>query len=372
MKKSFKRSLSALAAGILALNCTSALGMAVNAEDEAIVNDESGLIYQGYSDHAEIIGVWETHETFDVPEQIKMGIWTLPVTAIAANAFDGQEELESITIPESITSIGEKAFQGCSSLTTIDLPDSLRYLSHDAFDGAACTYTWEDDNVYNVVTYVDDWALYAKEGAWDIIIREGTRGIAQYAFYSICSTLEDVMFPKDGGLEIINEGAFYNDSTNRKFHNLTLSHEGLKYIDAKAFYGCNGMGSFTVPPSVVSIGQQAFLMDNLHLINIMNDDCEIYDADDTITSGATIRGNAGSAGEAYALKYDHPFEILYRYKDPSSINPDINLDGEIDAVDAAYILLYAAESGAGTVSSFEEFWYKHFGTDDENAVEPIE
>lgn len=371
MLKSMKRNLAAFSAGLMALSCVSTMGLNVLADIENHVQYQAddGLVYNSYSDHAEVVGVWKVQETYVVPEQLTIGTYTFPVTVIADNAFSGQDEMTEIKLPEGLTSIGEKAFQGCSNLTTIDLPDSLRYLSHDAFDGAACTYTYEDDNVFNAITYVDGWALYATEGAWEITIHEGTRGIAQYAFYGVCSTLEWVMFPKDGNLEIINEGAFYNDSTNQKLTNITLPYEGLKYIDAKAFYGLGGVGACTIPASVVSVGQQAFLMDNMHLINIMNNDCEIYDADDTITPGATIRGYADSAAEAYALKYDHPFELLYQYKDPSLLNPDINFDGVIDATDASYILLYSAESGAGLVSSFEEFWYKYFAVDE---VEPTD
>ena len=45
----------------------------------------------------------------------------LPVTGIAARAFDGCNEVMTITIPKSVTVIGEEAFAGCDRLKSITL-----------------------------------------------------------------------------------------------------------------------------------------------------------------------------------------------------------------------------------------------------------
>ena len=41
-------------------------------------------------------------------------------TIIDNNAFQGREELQSITIPDNIEMIGGYAFEGCSNLSTVN------------------------------------------------------------------------------------------------------------------------------------------------------------------------------------------------------------------------------------------------------------
>ena len=47
------------------------------------------------------------------------------VSTIADHAFEGCEDLLSITIPDSVTSIGAGAFNGCKQLHTVNLPNSI-------------------------------------------------------------------------------------------------------------------------------------------------------------------------------------------------------------------------------------------------------
>ena len=53
--------------------------------------------------------------------------WTkhYPVTKIAENGFQEQDEIKSVTIPTSIKSIGAYAFADCTSLTTIKFEGTM-------------------------------------------------------------------------------------------------------------------------------------------------------------------------------------------------------------------------------------------------------
>ena len=57
----------------------------------------------------------------------------LPVTEIAASAFDSCEDLITIEFPNSLLKIGDNAFSNCTSLEEIKLPDSLAEIGSGAF-----------------------------------------------------------------------------------------------------------------------------------------------------------------------------------------------------------------------------------------------
>lgn len=66
--------------------------------------------------------------------------------------FEGNESLESVTIPDSVNEIGTAAFKNCTNLETAVIPESVTEIADDAFDGCdnliiyctersyACTY----------------------------------------------------------------------------------------------------------------------------------------------------------------------------------------------------------------------------------------
>jgi hypothetical protein len=57
------------------------------------------------------------------------------VSTIADEAFEGCENLLSVTIPDSVTSIGAGAFSGCKQLHTVALPNSIKEIEEQTFSG---------------------------------------------------------------------------------------------------------------------------------------------------------------------------------------------------------------------------------------------
>ena len=122
---------------------------------------------------------------------------------------------------------------------------------------------------------------------------------------------------------------------------------------------------------VESIGMGAFnSMDKLNEITILNPDCEIYDAPDTICQSVplfpetmekgeddtpatesksvftgTIRGYENSTAQAYAEKYDYQFESLGPAPEP--LTGDYNENGKVESDDAQNVLNYYVKTLSG-------------------------
>lgn len=114
------------------------------------------LMYSLRKDGLHIVSELNQREEREIPAR-RMG---LPVSAVEANAFQGDSVLRVLTIPGSVQQIGSMAFNRCPALeqvkmeegvrriddyafaecgklNTIDLPDSLEYFAANAFEGTS-------------------------------------------------------------------------------------------------------------------------------------------------------------------------------------------------------------------------------------------
>ncbi len=174
---------------------------------------------------------------------------TIPdsVTSIVDWAFHGCTSLTSITIPDSVTSIGEYAFNGCTSLTSITIPNSVTSIGGSAFEGTALL-----DKQTTPVKYADSWVVNCDSDVENVIIKSGTKGIANSTFFG-CSSLTSITIPDS--VTSIGEYAFKGCIS---LTSITIP-DSVTEIGNRAFEDCSSLISITIPNSVTEICYSAFI-----------------------------------------------------------------------------------------------------------------
>jgi hypothetical protein len=161
-----------------------------------------------------------------IPGTISVNGVLLPVISIGGSAFYNCTNLASITIPTNVTSIGSEAFQECTNLTTITIPNSVTNIGGSAFQSCtSLTNVTIPDNVTSIGAGTFESCLSLAS----ITIPDNVTSIGDYAF-SDCSSLASVLI----GSSVTN-------------------------IGEEAFESCTSLTGITIPNNVASIGEEAFL-----------------------------------------------------------------------------------------------------------------
>lgn len=155
------------------------------------------------------------------------------VTAIGDSAFEKNEYLMKVTLPEGVTAVGKKAFRGCISLEEVSLPESCVSIGREAF--FECK-SMKKANLPKGIT------------------------ILESKVFCDCVSLESLTLP-DGLVKIGNAALKNCDSLNE-----LLLPDGLLSLGKESLYGCGfnhgpvpeggwgyGLKEFYIPASVKQI-----------------------------------------------------------------------------------------------------------------------
>ena len=115
--------------------------------------------YKVEGDAATITGYEGTAALVRIPSTLD----GYPVKKIGERAFEGNESLAAVVVPEGVVEIDWFAFYGCAALQEITLPDSVQVVGHAVFDGC---------NDLRVICSKDSYAMaYANSYGLPVIIR---------------------------------------------------------------------------------------------------------------------------------------------------------------------------------------------------------
>lgn len=199
-----------------------------------------------------------------------------PVTTIESDAFSGYD-MKSIYIPDSVLYIEGDAFSNCELLENISLPKTLVYT--DFIRTQSATDIW--GKVYS------DYACYLEDTKW----------YQQQPDNSVLY-LDSVLLGCKGEIS--------SSSVDIK--------NGTTMIADQAFMYFENINSISIPNTVISIGESAFLgtsIKELHIPSsvkyIGTDDVNDPIGYQIVDKGVVIFGALGSAAEEYAKCYDLSF-----------------------------------------------------------------
>lgn len=204
-----------------------------------------GDLQYDYVDHENATvafnGIRTDSEIVEIPASVEYDGVTYTVVGIAPTALYN-ENVSSVSIPNTVTYIGNSAFRGCSQLSEVVIPDSVVSIGQYAFSASGLVSV----DIPDSVTTLDRGAFERCSRLTEISIGSGITELPLDVFAS-CYSLTSVTIP--GTVETV-DGSFHD---SRSIRNIAIE-DGVKRIEGNAFANLPYITSVEIPDSVTYIG----------------------------------------------------------------------------------------------------------------------
>lgn len=188
-----------------------------------LITTQGELIYEIINEEIKITG-FNGSGNLVIPD--KFDDLPFRVRVIGSEAFMGNDNLLSITLPEGIREIGDSAFEDCINIKDVIIPESVTELGARAF------------------AYCPKIEI--------ISLPKGISFIRRSTFWS-CKSLTSIVLPSS--LSHICDNAFSNCHS---LSSVSIPGDALTYIGQDAFFNCDKLISITLPASAINIHHNAF------------------------------------------------------------------------------------------------------------------
>jgi len=163
----------------------------------------------------------------------------------------GKTTLKTITLPTTLTSIGNYAFMRCSGITSsLIIPDAVTTIGNNVFEG--CENISGSLTIPNSVTTIGSRAFISCYKISSLTLGNAVTTIGLQAFVDCTSLTGSLTIPES--VTSIGSQAFFRCS---KISSLTLGNS-VTTIGDNAFNSCSGLSGITLGNSVTTIGNCAF------------------------------------------------------------------------------------------------------------------
>ena len=251
-------------------------------ENEPVQNTELSPIFKTkeIKGGLAITGIKDSYssDTVDIPETIK----EYQVIEIADEAFEENVKIKTVNIPKSVKRINEEAFHECTNLETVNFAEGsrLEFIGEDAFSESGIKNITLPDSVTTIWYY----AFFDCKNLTSINIPAALSWV-QYGFIGY-NNLTEIKLPTDSDF-VVENGILYNkDKTEivsllggigiseytmpdsvEIVHDYAFAGSDLSKIQFSnhlhrikwgAFENCKKLTSIHLPPSLRSVGADAF------------------------------------------------------------------------------------------------------------------
>ena len=182
-----------------------------------------------------------------------------PADAVPERAFQEKTNLKTVILPSSVKSTSNYAFAFCSGLTLVTLPEGLTSIASGTFHECSSITAFNIPSSVNSIGY---GAFYNGRGQYIVDADNQTySSLDGVLFNKNKTTLIQCPVSKTGSYSIppsvntIGGSAFMNCIGITGTLTIPLS---VNIIEAAAFTGCIGLTSVIIPSSVTSIGNGVF------------------------------------------------------------------------------------------------------------------
>lgn len=252
------------------------------------------------------------------------------ITTISQSMFARCKSLSDVTLSDNVNVIEAKAFSGCSTLANVSFPVNLTKIGDEAFQQTGLVEA--NMSLCKNLSEIGEWTFSRCASLQKVVLNDNVSSISEGAFFdnkqlaefnvpASCASISNYMMKGDA--KVVAED---------------LLHDGVIEIGDYSLMGMNNVSTFTLPASVMMIGDNAFEgWTALNTLNVVNH-TEVPQLGENVWQGvdqslATLNVSDGVMYEAFSAA-DQWSEFNIKISDLVGIN---NVETDADYIKAYFV-----------------------------------